>query len=81
MASLSKTLTQIALMACFITVTSKGLEGRMIVSFDSVSTIESSNAICNYSTTIQLKNGKKLCVIDSIEKIEKSLTAQKDCER
>lgn len=73
--------TQIALMACYVLVTSKGDEGRMIVSFDAISTIESTSQSCNYSTIINLKSGKRICVLDSIEKIEKSLASQKTCER
>ncbi|RZA14701.1 MAG: hypothetical protein EOP10_11445 [Proteobacteria bacterium] len=77
---MSSTLTQLALTGCFLAVTSKGLEGRMIVSFDAIKTIESTSASCNYGVAINLKNGQKICVIDSIEKIGKSLATQKSCE-
>lgn len=73
-------LTQLALMACFITVTSRGPEGRMIIAFDAVTTIESTNASCGYGVSVNLKNGQKICVIDSIDKIARSLAAQKTCE-
>jgi hypothetical protein len=73
------TFTHLASLACFLAVTSKGPEGRMLVSFDAIKTIVSSAPSCNYGVAVDLKNGQQICVIDSLDKIARSLSTQKSC--
>ncbi len=74
-------LSQFAFLACFLTVTSKGIEGRTIISLDAIKTIENSSNSCNYGVAVQLKDGKRICILESLDAIEKNLAAQKGCER
>ena len=73
-------IAQAALLGCFITVTSTGIEGRTILSLYAVRSIESATQACNYGVTVTLKTGQRICVIESLPAIEKALATQKSCE-
>lgn len=77
---MSSPIASIAALTCFITVTSKGNEGKMLIAQSSIATVEGVSQSCNYGVSITLKNGRTICVLDPIEKIARSLEQQKPCD-
>ena len=68
-----------ASLLCFLTLTNKITLSKMIVSIRNITAVQSTDHTCGNSVSIELKDGKKLCVIDSFMRIEKALEDSRDC--
>jgi hypothetical protein len=75
-------LTQILGVVCFITVTSKGLEGKVVLSVNTITHIESSSNSCQYSPAIYLRNGTKICTAESFDRLQSliAITNARQCD-